>query len=514
MEATERGGLGRPIFLLGLPVVALTAAALVPPLFAATVAPAAHFALEGAKAAGGAAIAALAFQRYRLTGGDRRALLIGTGATVLAVTWLAMGILVPLLWGTGPPYGSSSFPFYAWQVAWLVAGAAFAAGALAPRRDPLARLGGMWPTLAVAFAVLAALDLLIALAEGGLPRFDLDRLAASGTLPFDAATTGQIVVAAASAALLVVAAWAVERLPGQDRTSARRLLAVAFLLAAGLQVLELARPAAGRPVIHPGDAWAVGAVVAAFAGLLVQGRSTVELMRRETELAREITRTRAELTSLVAHELRNPLMSIKGLASTGTRLYDTMSDAERLEFFQSIDREATRLREIVNQTSTALRIDAGEVRYAMREESISALVEEAVWESSLREHPVMVEAEPGLLAVCDRGRIMEVLQALLANADKFSPSSAPVEVRAYRDTGGVVVEVSDRGPGIPAEELDRVFEKFSRYRPPGYEQVQGAGLGLFISRAHVQAHGGRLTVDARRPEGTIVRFTLPHETGA
>ena len=130
----------------------------------------------------------------------------------------------------------------------------------------------------------------------------------------------------------------------------------------------------------------------------------------------------------------------------------------------------------------------------------------------------MLEVDPGLTVRCDRERVVEVVRELLDNAAKYSPAEEPIEVRAYRAQGGVaVVDVEDRGPGLPPEAGDRIFERFVRSRPRGYEQVAGAGLGLFISRAHVAAQGGRLWLEPARsedgstPGGTIARFTLPLE---
>lgn len=220
----------------------------------------------------------------------------------------------------------------------------------------------------------------------------------------------------------------------------------------------------------------------------------------------------AELASIAAHELRNPLMSIRGLATTGIRLYESMSDEERLEFLRLIDREAARLSSVTEQIATALAIAAGKLRYSIRPEQLGKLVEEVAWDGPRGEHPMLVEADADLVAACDRARVLEVLGSLLDNAAKFSPPDAPIEVRAYRGAdGSAVVEVADRGPGIPPEEREHVFERFARWRPPGYEATPGAGLGLFISRAHMEAQGGRIEVDDEAGRGTILRFSLPQE---
>ncbi|MDP9242863.1 MAG: HAMP domain-containing histidine kinase [Actinomycetota bacterium] len=224
----------------------------------------------------------------------------------------------------------------------------------------------------------------------------------------------------------------------------------------------------------------------------------------------EEARARSELTSMIAHELKNPLMSIKGLAATGSRLYDSMTDEERKDFFRLIDVESSRLKLIVDEISTALKIDAGQLAYAIRPEALGRLVEETAWRFSAGDHPLRVETDEELTVPIDRGRMEETLTNLLDNAAKFSAPDAPIVVRAFRTTdGSATVEVLDRGPGIPSEQRSEVFRKFNRYRPPGYEEVPGAGLGLFISAAHIKAHGGRIDIEDGSGQGTMLRLTVP-----
>jgi signal transduction histidine kinase len=224
----------------------------------------------------------------------------------------------------------------------------------------------------------------------------------------------------------------------------------------------------------------------------------------------EEERARSELTSMIAHELKNPLMSIKGLAATGSRLYDSMTDEERKDFFRLIDVESSRLKLIVDEISTALKIDAGQLTYAIRPEALGRLVEETAWRFPAGDHPLRVETDEELTVPIDRGRMEETLANLLDNAAKFSAPDAPIVVRAFRTTdGSATVEVLDRGPGIPREQRSEVFRRFNRYRPPGYEEVPGAGLGLFISSAHIKAHGGRIDIEDGAGQGTMLRLTVP-----
>jgi signal transduction histidine kinase len=222
---------------------------------------------------------------------------------------------------------------------------------------------------------------------------------------------------------------------------------------------------------------------------------------------------RAETASKLAHELKNPLMAIKGLASTGSRLFDQLQEEERREFFGLIDDEAARLTRIVDQASTAMKVDAEQVIYLLNEEDLGNLVEKAAWSCPHGDHPMSVETDPGIVIRADRRHLTEALGNLVENATKFSPPDAPIDVSARMGRNGTaVIEIADRGPGIPPERVEQVFERFGAWRPAGYEETPGAGLGLFLARAHVLAHAGRVDVAEREDGGTILRITLPAET--
>ncbi len=244
--------------------------------------------------------------------------------------------------------------------------------------------------------------------------------------------------------------------------------------------------------------------------LLGGGAALVWARTRERAAPRDPSAARrAELTSKIPHELKNPIMSIKGLASSGIRLHGSMTDDERLEFFRLIDAEANRLRIVADEISTALRIDASQLTYDIREHDLAKLVRDVAWRTPIGEHPMVVESEEGLTARLDQARFAEALTHVLDNASKFSPPDAPIEVHAYRSPqGGRVVDVIDQGPGIPPDQREAVFGEFTEWRPAGYEDTPGAGLGLFICRAHLKAMDGRIDIVEERENGTMLRVTL------
>jgi two-component system, OmpR family, sensor histidine kinase KdpD len=219
----------------------------------------------------------------------------------------------------------------------------------------------------------------------------------------------------------------------------------------------------------------------------------------------------AEIASMAAHELRNPIASIRGLAATGVQMYERLGDDERLEFFRLIDEEARRLSVVAESVSTALKIAARTLTYDARPAAVGPLVRGALDAAPTGERAVSLEADDALTARVDGQRLADALARIIDNAARFSPSDAPIDVRVLREADHVVVEVADRGPGIGPEHRDEVFRPFTRHRPAGYEEAAGSGLGLSIARAHVLALGGRIEVDGRPGGGTMLRVLLPLE---
>jgi signal transduction histidine kinase len=248
-----------------------------------------------------------------------------------------------------------------------------------------------------------------------------------------------------------------------------------------------------------------------LAGALATQRLDTSRMRRESDRAAEITGGRAEIASMVAHEIRGPVTTIRGLAQTSERHYDRLPEDDRREFLRMIEGESDRLLQIADQTSTALKVDAGTLTYTLEPNDLGDVVGVAVDKAATAEHPLATELEPGIRVAIDSVRFGEAVRQLVENAATFSPPDALITVRAYRDGTAAIVEVIDRGPGIPPERRERVFTKFPGFRPPGYEDAAGTGLGLFICRAHILEQGGRIEAKDGPDGGTMLRVTLPEQ---
>jgi two-component system sensor histidine kinase KdpD len=156
------------------------------------------------------------------------------------------------------------------------------------------------------------------------------------------------------------------------------------------------------------------------------------------------------------------------------------------------------------------RIASGAVNVAKEWQPIEGIIGAALGrlEELLRGRKIDVRVPVDLQPVPIDGLLIEqVLINLLENAAKYTPSGTPVDISAHAEPGAVVVEIADRGPGIPSELVDRIFEKF--YQLPREGASVGAGLGLAICRGIVEAHGGRIWAENRDGGGAIFRFTLP-----
>jgi signal transduction histidine kinase len=220
---------------------------------------------------------------------------------------------------------------------------------------------------------------------------------------------------------------------------------------------------------------------------------------------------RAEIASKLAHEVRGPVSTLRGLASTALAHYDGLSDEERREFLGLIRHEAERLEATVEQIAIALRLDAGSLRFDIVRQDLVGPVRAAVDSVDVGEHPLDLEVPPGLEAPFDVKHVATVVGQVVRNAAVYSPSDAPISVTLRRDGSDAVLEVVDRGPGVPPERREEVFERFTGWRPVGYEAVPGPGLGLFIARAIVERHGGTISVADGPQGGTMLEVRLPLE---
>ncbi len=232
---------------------------------------------------------------------------------------------------------------------------------------------------------------------------------------------------------------------------------------------------------------------------------------RDVTLERQADAMKSEVISLVSHELRTPLALIRGYASALLDGTKSRGAALRREYLTTIDTESSRLDELVRKLTDVSKLDQGLFDLDMHDVDPVALVRAVVgrWRKATSQRTFTLRAEEKLGAVrIDRKRIEQVLDNLLSNAVKYSPQDSAIALGVELHQDSVVFSVTDRGPGIPAEQRQRVFERFFRAHVRGRKR-DGSGLGLYIARGIVSAHGGRIWLDSKSARGTTVFFSVP-----
>ncbi len=235
------------------------------------------------------------------------------------------------------------------------------------------------------------------------------------------------------------------------------------------------------------------------------------LLGREAEqalLKAETETLRNTLLSSVSHDLRTPLAAITGAATTLLQKEVTFSADEKQELVQTIYEEAEHLNQIIRNVLDMTRLEAGAITVKKEwqpvEEIVGAVLNRLA--ERLKDRPLKTTLPEDLpLVSFDPLLIEQVLMNLLDNAIKYTPQGTPIELFASVKNGEIIVELKDRGPGIPADEEGKIFDKFVRGSATG----GGIGLGLTICRAIIAAHGGRIWAENRPGGGSIFRFTLP-----
>ncbi|WP_242345705.1 sensor histidine kinase [Anaeromyxobacter terrae] len=234
----------------------------------------------------------------------------------------------------------------------------------------------------------------------------------------------------------------------------------------------------------------------------------IVVSRDVTEL-RRLEQSREDLLRTVSHDLRTPLSVVLGSANALARQLEAGSLVREGEQVARITRSARRMASLISDLVDSARYDAGRLELRRVPTHLGRLVEAAL--RSLPAGPsgrVRVVASEDVPPVqVDPARLERVIVNLLTNALKYSPPDAPVEVRVSRADGEAVVSVSDRGVGVPPEELPRLFERYYRARSAG--RTEGIGLGLYIARQLVLAHGGRIWAESRVGAGSTFAFALP-----
>jgi len=224
---------------------------------------------------------------------------------------------------------------------------------------------------------------------------------------------------------------------------------------------------------------------------------------------KELERLRAEWNSVVAHDLRQPLGSILLCTQVLAR---ATGDANLLKYVERVRAAATRLNRMVGDLMDLSRLEASRLELARQSVDVTALVHAAAERARLEapERSIEIHTTREVPEACvDPDRITQVLENLLTNALKYGKAGTPITVGVAREGSEVAVSVSNEGRTMTPEEIASIFQRFQRTSSAKLQRVPGVGLGLYITRSLVEAHGGRITVDSSSTGETTFRFTLP-----
>ena len=227
--------------------------------------------------------------------------------------------------------------------------------------------------------------------------------------------------------------------------------------------------------------------------------------RAEVERLRKVDLARTEFVGVAAHELRTPLAAILGVLTTLKEHGAVLEDRVRVDLIDGAEAQAERLTRLVEDLLTVSRIQDGVLRLSMESVDLRELITDAGRASGAAER-LRLEPDAPASVVCDADAIVRVLTNLFDNARKYSPAGTPIGVRVAGDDRRVTVDVRNVGSGIAPEDREAIFERFRRADGSG---APGAGLGLYISRGLVRAHGGELEVGDVPEGGAAFTFWLP-----
>lgn len=227
----------------------------------------------------------------------------------------------------------------------------------------------------------------------------------------------------------------------------------------------------------------------------------------------EVLKIKSDFVSSVSHELKTPLTSIKALTE---RLQEgkVKSQAKMKQYFSVISQDTDKLTRLVRNVLDFSKIEEGKKEYDLEETDVVSWINQTIEnfkqdhiQTGIRIHTQISEGTPVL--DMDKDAFSRALNNLLDNALKFSPNKKEVEVHVKSDAENVIIQVKDRGIGIPQDELGKIFDKFYQGRSALKQSVKGTGLGLTLVKHVVEAHGGKISVESKMSQGTTCSLIFP-----
>jgi len=239
-----------------------------------------------------------------------------------------------------------------------------------------------------------------------------------------------------------------------------------------------------------------------------------ERLLREQIIRDEREARRNEFISMVVHELKTPLSSLKGYAQLLSRRTSRSGDEQAMQLANKIDQQTTLLANLIEDLHDINRIEGGKLQLRKSDFDFDELVSEVIESVQLttEQHQLQKEGVTTKTVYADRERIGQVLTNLLTNAIKYAPNTERILIKLSADAYSVTACVQDFGPGIPKDQQAAIFEPFYRIERPQQRSVVGLGLGLAIASDLVRRHQGHIWVESEEGQGATFCFTIPVRT--
>ena len=250
-------------------------------------------------------------------------------------------------------------------------------------------------------------------------------------------------------------------------------------------------------------------------GSAIKNAKLYEEVKKANSKLTELDRMKSDFLSIVSHDFRSPLASVILAAKALLKRGDT-SDARRFnEYLTIIVDQANKLSHLAEDTLSIAKMESGQLSYFFKVVNVERLIKDAASLVSFsRRHSLEHFVDSGVSYIKgDQTKLRQVVQNLLSNAVKYSPKGGVIRVRAENYSNDqMIISVADEGIGIPADQLGKLFQKFSRIDTEEAREIKGSGLGLWICREIVKAHGGKIWVESEVGKGSVFRFTLKKAT--
>lgn len=233
---------------------------------------------------------------------------------------------------------------------------------------------------------------------------------------------------------------------------------------------------------------------------------------RDITRSKEVEQLQHDFVSIVSHELRGPLTAIKGFIKTLLTKEQVLPQETRRDFLGTINQQADRLNQLVEDLLNVSRIESKRLKLTLTQIDVEALTKKLVAEFGPKwgHRDITVDCDPAVPMVrADEKKIEEVLINLIDNAVKYSPEGGPIKVTIWSAEDSAEVSVEDSGIGMAPEESVKLFQRFHRITSPQTREIGGTGLGLYIVKNLVEAHGGGIVVTSAPGVGSTFTFSLP-----